>query len=98
MSKQNERDHGALRDEWIDQRLRDEHQYSSGLAAKKGVPHGTLRNHLGDWQALLDQRAHAVAEHVRERPNINRVAIRTAILLVPRRSDACPQQGPESDI
>ncbi len=70
----------ALRDEWVDCRLRGEALTRQAFAAEHAIPYGTLRRHAGLWQDELDQREAEIAEVVRDRTTIDHATMRIAIL------------------
>lgn len=80
MAKRNGRDWEALRDEWVDRRLRGEALDRKDFAKEKRVPYDTLRRHAGTWQDHLDRREEEVQVLVRDRTTIDHATMRIAIL------------------
>ncbi len=80
MARQRGRDWDALRDEWVDRRLRGEVVDRKDFAAEKGIPYDTLRRHSVLWQDYLDQREVEILALVRDRTTIDHAAMRIAIL------------------
>ncbi len=70
----------ALRDEWVDRRLRGENLTRQDFAAEKGIPYDTLRRHSTAWKGRLDQREAEVQALVQDRTTIDHATMRVAIL------------------
>ena len=80
MAKRNGRDWDALRDEWVDRRLRGEALDRKDFAKEKRIPYDTLRRHAGTWQDRLDRREEEVQTLVHDRTTIDHATMRIAIL------------------
>lgn len=80
MAKQNGRDWDALRDEWVNRRLRGESLTRQDFAREKDIPYSTLRKKSPFWQDELDQREAEIQALVKDRTTIDHATMRVAIL------------------
>ena len=78
--KRSKRDHGALRDEWIDRRLRGEALTLKAFSEEKQVSYGSLRNRGRSWREELERRSAEISREVTEVTSIDHTAMRVAVL------------------
>ena len=78
--KQSRRDHGALRDEWIDRQLRGEALSLKAYSDEKQVSYGSLRNRGRSWREELERRSAEISREVAEVTSIDHTAMRVAVL------------------
>ncbi len=78
--KQLKWDYRALRDEWIDRRLRGEALSLKAYSEERQVSYGSLRNRGRSWREELERRSAEISREVAEVTSIDHTAMRVAVL------------------